>query len=259
MLATESSQNQLLLDAMQRNAGLVVSLPSAGMLRHHRSRFLAVEDEGFWIEMPAGEQPLIDELIATEQPAGISFRSGGTKVVFAAQVLRRKAQHAINGQTTIPALFLRHPQEIKAIQRRSNYRVQVPEGESMSVRIWRIGPGVQLRDRPLAKLELRVKLRDLSVGGVGVLIQGDDGKPPVITIDDRLRIELTTKDLCLLLEGCLRHPVPPVMGDTVRAGVQFNSLEKNIEGRQILATLTRIVGELHREEIRRYRMGLTAA
>ena len=33
----------MLLDAIARNSGIVLSLPSAGMLRHHKSRFLVGE------------------------------------------------------------------------------------------------------------------------------------------------------------------------------------------------------------------------
>jgi len=48
------SDNQILGEAIERNSPLVLSLPSAGMLHHHRSRFLGPAEEGFWIEMPAG-------------------------------------------------------------------------------------------------------------------------------------------------------------------------------------------------------------
>jgi hypothetical protein len=41
--------------------------------------------------------------------------------------------------------------------------------------------------------------------------------------------------------------------------VQFKTLENNLDGRQILAQLTRIVGELQREEVRRLRLGLCKA
>src|SRR2546423_1244369 len=112
MSATECSDNKLLLDAMHRNAGVVLSLPSAGMLRHHRSRFLAVADDGFWVEMPPQEELLIDELIATERDAGVSFRSATSKVVFASAILKREPGFALNAQLSVPALLLRHPQEI---------------------------------------------------------------------------------------------------------------------------------------------------
>ena len=54
---------------------MVISLPSAGMLRHHRSRFLAAESEGFWVEALPAERALIDELIVNQVPATISFNT----------------------------------------------------------------------------------------------------------------------------------------------------------------------------------------
>src|SRR3954447_1041141 len=77
-----------LLDAIARNAGAVLSLPSAGMLRHHKSRFLSESAGGFWVESAPGEAALIDSLIASQQPAGISFKNGHLKVVFASPIQR---------------------------------------------------------------------------------------------------------------------------------------------------------------------------
>ena len=45
------------------NARLVLSLPSAGLLRHHKSRFLAIAADGIWIECPPDDRALIDDLI----------------------------------------------------------------------------------------------------------------------------------------------------------------------------------------------------
>jgi hypothetical protein len=58
----------------------------------------------------------------------------------------------------------------------------------------------------------------------------------------------------LILEGRLRYPQAPT-GNQVRAGIQFKSLDKDIDGRQVLTLLTRIVGELTRAELRRMRRG----
>ena len=44
-----------------------------------------------------------------------------------------------------------------------------------------------------------------------------------------------------------------------RAGIKFKPLDKDMEGRQALATLTRIIGELQRAELRQHRMGIAAA
>lgn len=252
-----NAKADLLHDAIARNAAMVLSLPSAGMLRHHKSRFLAEEYEGFWAESVREDAPLIDTLIADRQPCGISFKSVQTKVVFAATALRREERFRINATTVVEAVLLQFPHEIKAVQRRCNYRVHIPlNADWVSVRIWRIGEKADLRDRPMAAQEIATKIRDLSTGGMGVTLTGTNGLPPKVTSLDRLRIEIARQDQRLLLEGRMKHPADAGTQTTVRAGLQFKSLQDDIQSRQMLAQLTKIVGELQREEIRRFRMGL---
>ncbi|HWB53908.1 MAG TPA: PilZ domain-containing protein, partial [Tepidisphaeraceae bacterium] len=158
---------------------------------------------------------------------------------------------------TVEAVLTQFPVEVKSIQRRSNYRVAIPEESDLRVRVWRLGPGVPVRDRPMAKQEVKAKLRDISLGGVGVVLEGEGDEPPKISEEDRLRISLKSGEHELILEGRMRYP-NKLNGTTFRAGIQFKSLDKDLDGRQTLATLTRIVGELTRAELRRMRIGMTA-
>jgi c-di-GMP-binding flagellar brake protein YcgR len=260
---------EILNEAIARNAGLVLSLPSAGMLRHHKSRFLADAPAGaegtggggagFWIESAPGEAALIDALIVTKQPAGLSFKNGHLKVVFGTQLLRRESGYRINADTQVEAILLAFPSEIKSIQRRNNYRVRIPTDCEIRTRVWRIANHAYLGDRPLAAQEVDCEIRDLSTGGLGVLFRGKDGESPKVSTEDRLRIELSHSGKKMLLEGRMRHPVAPTKENQFRAGIQFKALENNLDGRQLLAQLTRIVGELQRDEVRRLRLGLCKA
>jgi hypothetical protein len=67
---------------------------------------------------------------------------------------------------------------------------------------------------------------------------------------------LKYKQATLLLEASLRYPFPLPEAAPVRAGLQFTNLEGNLDGRQKLAQLAKIVGGLHREEVRRARLGV---
>jgi c-di-GMP-binding flagellar brake protein YcgR len=250
-----SGDLQTLTDAIARNAGIVLSLPSAGMLRHHKSRFLAEGRGGFWVEAAHHDGPLIDALAVSQQPAGISFKAGQLKVVFPATVLQRDPTYKINATTHVPAVLLTMPAEVKVIQRRNNYRVKIPLGGELIVRTWRIAEHAYLGDRPMHAQEVTCELRDLSVSGIGVVFRGKDGEPPRVSTEDRLRIELSHGENKMLLEGRMRYPVKPLRKTDVRAGVQFQALQDDLDGRQILAQLTRIVGELQRDEVRRFRLG----
>ncbi|HEY1683900.1 MAG TPA: PilZ domain-containing protein [Tepidisphaeraceae bacterium] len=249
-----TSDKEIVSAAIARNAGIVISFPSAGIVRHHKSRFLAETEEGIWAEVPAEERLLVNELITNGQRAGVSFRQGPVKIVFTAPLKKHQVEYRINDEMVVEAVLLQAPTEIKTIQRRSNYRVAVPEDAELRVRVWRIGPGVPVRDRPMAKQEVRAQLRNISLGGVGVIFEGDGNDPPKVSPEDRLRVQLMTPQGELILEGRMRYPEAP-KGNTARAGIQFKSLDKDIDGRQILATLTRIVGELTRAELRRLRLG----
>jgi c-di-GMP-binding flagellar brake protein YcgR len=248
----------ILRDAIGRNAPMVLSLPSSGMLRHHKSRFLNEDPEGFWVESVAADATLVDELIHSGESCGISFRSGQTKVVFSAPALRREPVYKVNDELTVEAVLLKRPQGIKTVQRRENYRVHVPlDAQWLSVRIWRIGNKVDLREQPMSAQEINTQIRDLSTTGLGVILSGEANQPPKFSTTDRIRIELMREGQIILMEGRICYPTEPPAQPSVRAGIQFAKLQDGIEGRQTQSQLTRIVGELQREEIRRYRLGMT--
>jgi hypothetical protein len=251
----QENQN-LLKDAIARNSSAVLSLPSAGLLRHHKARFLAEAPDGFWVESVPEEKPLVEELIAAKKPAGISFKSGVNKVVLASPILRREPAYRVNADTTVEAILLAFPEVVRASQRRNNYRVRVWPETELSIRVWRVAEKAYLGDRPMAAQEVQAELRDISVGGIGVTFTGKAGEPPKVSAADRLRIELSYSGTPVLLEGRMREPGGPVQPGILRTGIQFKALQGDLEGRQRLALLTKIVGELQREEARRTRMGL---
>jgi c-di-GMP-binding flagellar brake protein YcgR len=229
---------QILQDAAARNVGAVLSLPSAGMVRHHKSRFLDQTEEGLLLEAPPGEMPLLQELITSQKPAGISFRNGHQKVIFAVEILRLEGKFKINADTHVDAVLVTMPTEIKSIQRRSNYRVEVPRSGEIAIRVWRVGETANLKDQPPAGHQLHAELRDLSTGGAGVRLSGENGEK---------------------LEGKMRPPARPPTDNTIITGIQFKKLENDLEGRRILAQITKLVGALQRTQVRRLRLGLTGA
>jgi hypothetical protein len=72
----------------------------------------------------------------------------------------------------------------------------------------------------------------------------------------RLRVELKWEETELILDGSLRIVKTDDEGGAIRGGIQFKKLENDLTGRQAMATLTRMVGEFQREEVRRSRLGL---
>jgi c-di-GMP-binding flagellar brake protein YcgR len=248
---------ELLQQAIARNMGVVLSLPSEGMLRHHKSRFLNSSDEGILIEAPSGERPLIAQLIEESRPAGISFKHGNSKAMCACLILRMVDEVAINDETAVNALLIGWPAELKAVQRRNNYRVEIPLSAKVSIRVWRINEKADYRDEPMSAQEVRAELRNLSLGGAGVRLLGKDNKPPVIDVEDRLRVQIDARGEVFVIEGKMRPPAIPPKDNMIFTGIQFKNLQEDIEGRKLLTQLTRVIGELQREELRRMRAGLT--
>jgi c-di-GMP-binding flagellar brake protein YcgR len=250
----------ILAAAIARNSAMVISLPSAGMLRHHKSRFLAEEQDGFWIESAPNERALIDELIANQTPVGVSFKAGSQKVSFVVPILKRDPQFRMNADTILEALSLSFPADVRAMQRRNNYRVRVTEDSELAVRVWRIPEHFFLSDKPMASQELVTKMRDISIGGLGVFLLPKGEEPPKVLLGERLRISLRYREMDeLILEARLRYLPPPGGPTPIRGGIQFKKLDDNLEGRQNLASLTKIVGELQRDEVRRTRLGIKVA
>jgi c-di-GMP-binding flagellar brake protein YcgR len=253
------NDQDMLTEAISRNSAMILSLPSAGMLRHHKSRFLSQEEGSFWVESAAEDRVLISELIASQQPVGISFKAAHKTVAFAVPIITRSAEYRVNAETVLEALQLKYPENIKAIQRRNNYRVSVIKGTDLTARVWRIPEHAYLKDKPLAAAELSVQIRDLSLGGMGVMLLPKDNQPPKVLSGERLRIQLVWNGEDMLVEGRMLHFKPSEEPKPVRGGIQFKKLESDLEGRLVLATLTKIVGELQREEVRRTRLGISAA
>ncbi|MGH7179780.1 MAG: PilZ domain-containing protein, partial [Tepidisphaeraceae bacterium] len=164
----------------------------------------------------------------------------------------------INESTRVAAVLLALPETLKAVQRRGVYRVPVPADSDLRLRMWRIPEHACVRDRPLASAELKASLANISIGGIGAEIVGKGEEPPRITEGERVRLELTHADGALILEARVRHV--RIVGDRRRArcGLNFKKLEENLEGRQAQSVLTRIVGQLQRDEARRMRLGLAS-
>jgi c-di-GMP-binding flagellar brake protein YcgR len=267
---------ELLRAAIARKAGIVLSLPARAAeenagdgagedaplvpLKHYKSRFLADGGDGLWVTSVPAEPALLRDLVARRHPAGVSFRSGHAKVMFAAPVLHLQSDYpSADGAGFVDALLLRfpEPQEVRAAQRRRNYRVPVPPHADLKVRLWLMSEEAHLRDRPLAKSELRCDVYDLSVAGIGIVIHGANGKAPAVGAGDRVRIQLVAGATTVLLEGRLRYPPRPVEGGqgSVRAGIQFKTLGDGREDRQSLSHLDKVVSDLQREAIRRKKLG----
>ncbi len=97
------SEISLLQEAIARNMGVVLSLPSAGMLRHHKSRFLTEMDGGFLLEAPPAEHLLVEALITSKQSCGVAFKKDHNKIIFAAAIRARQPEYRFKRRNHRPS------------------------------------------------------------------------------------------------------------------------------------------------------------
>jgi hypothetical protein len=247
---------EILHEAVARNVSIVLSLPSAGMVRNHKSRFITSVQGGILVQSPEMDIALIGELSRSKKPCVISFRSGFYKVLFSAPIRRREPCWRLNDQMTVDAVLVDFPAEVQVTQKRSDYRVEIPPHTEASVRVWRLAPTDDLKNEPVAAREVKAQVLDVSTGGVGVKFFGEEGHKPKISVEDRLRVVLTVEGTAVLVEGRMRAPHVMPSGNTIVTGIRFNVLAENLEGRRTGAQLLKIVGELQRRELKMVKLGL---
>lgn len=250
----------ILSEAIARGRAALLALPSAGLLRQHKSRFLTRSERGIWIasDAAADDAALVRQLVASGHPITVSFEHDGRRVDFTSALLGVDPRFALNDEMRTEALLVALPERVQAVQRRSNYRVRIFQDSDVAVRVWRVAENVPLSKPPLAAQELSAQLTDVSIGGIGVVLTGRDGQSPKVCPEDRLRIEFRHGRYVMLLEGRLRGGQGPQAPGTLRTGIQFATMDDTLDGRQKLVHLTRLVGELQRDEIRRMRLGLAS-
>jgi c-di-GMP-binding flagellar brake protein YcgR len=245
-----------LADAIARGMPVTVGFFRDGMLITHRSRFLKEAPDGVWVEDVPSERELIAATMASGQPAAVCFRMETVELRFTAAILRIDPALGLNDGNTISAFMLACPTEIKALQRRGSYRVRILEEDAVSIKLWRIGDRAVLRDKPSASTQVKATLRDLSVGGAGIMLAPLPTNAVKLITGQRLRIVLTFQEEELLLEGRLRSETAGGNGSSIPtpAGIQFSKLDQDLASRQTAQTLTRLVSELQRKELRRLRI-----
>jgi c-di-GMP-binding flagellar brake protein YcgR len=242
------TNGSILIEAIDRNLPAILSLPSAGLVRNYKSRLVGDLDGGFLLQAPANETTLIEQLIRAQTPCAIALRSGILKLTFATTIRRFEPAWKMNSELIVDALLLEFPRRIEAAQKRHDYRVEIPHNTDIALRVWRMGPQDDLKAEPNAAAEVKAAIRDLSAGGAGVTFHGQDGQLPRVCVEDRLRVELKYNGQPMILEAQMRAPNGEPQKDKIITGIQFKKLQDDLEGRQNLAQLVRIVGELQRVE-----------
>jgi c-di-GMP-binding flagellar brake protein YcgR len=250
-------QQDMLTQAVERNSAAVLALPSAGMFRYHKTRFLRGVDDRLWLESVAEDQQLINSLIQTGTPAVVSYKFGQMKASFSAPILELDGQYRFfDAQEPIQAIMMTRPALVKPIQRRTNYRVTLRPEDGFRLQLWRINDTVDVTVKPTDICEIPVMIQNLSVGGVGVMFK----EKPLLMTGQRLRVLLSWGERPpMILEGRSGQVRQENGSPAYITGVQFQNLQGTLEGRRFLTELTKTVSALQLEEAKRLRKARPAA
>jgi c-di-GMP-binding flagellar brake protein YcgR len=193
------------------------------------------------------QQPINIQL---EQPVGISFKYEYGKFVFDTTVLDLKPpSDQQSGGTIVVAV----PDRIEVVQRRSYFRVNVPESLKVNVVLWhrrhKDGQKDQAQDSGEASRDYcRGRLIDISAGGAQVSIDDDcaaQGAPFKTGQFVGMRFTPMPYQTPLVLNAQIRNMLPRSDGKCIYLGLQIVGLEASIEGREVLTRLVGIVEQYY--------------
>jgi hypothetical protein len=188
--------------------------------------------------------------IRVSQPVGISFKHGYGKFVFDTTV--RALEPSTDPETRRQrggTIVLALPDKIEVIQRRSYFRVNVPDSLKVKVLLWhRSGKRSQTEPKHDTVIEMhnccQGRLMDISAGGVQVIVPNqNDAEKAEFKKGQFISMRFTPLpyETPLMLSAQIRNIVPTADDQNVSLGLQIVGLEASSEGREVLIRLTGIV------------------
>ncbi len=188
--------------------------------------------------------------IRVDQPVGISFKHGYGKFVFDTTV--KALEPSTDPETHRERggiIVLAFPDKIEVIQRRSYFRVSVPESLNVKVLLWhRSGKRGAAEPKHDTAGEMhnccQGRLMDISAGGAQVIVpnQNDAGKANFKKGQFiSMRFTPLPYETPLVLSAQVRNALPTADEKNASLGLQIVGLEASSEGREVLARLIGIV------------------
>jgi PilZ domain len=196
--------------------------------------------------------------IRVGQPVGVSFKYEYGKFVFDTSVVglepsRGPDGHREGGGTIILAA----PDKIEVVQRRSYFRVSVPESLKVQVLLWHRSGKRQERNRIQESAEqmrscCQGRLVDISAGGAQVVVPLQNADPLVVHGTGfkkgqfvGMRFTPLPYETPLVLSAQIRNILPTADGQNAALGLQIVGLEASPEGREVLTRLIGVVEQYY--------------
>jgi c-di-GMP-binding flagellar brake protein YcgR len=206
--------------------------------------------------------------IQIDQPVGISFKHKYGKFVFDTTVINFEPscgqQTSDNSGGTI---VLEAPEQIKVVERRSYYRVEVPQSLKVKVLLWHRSAKYNAKEQINNCCQGR--LIDISAGGAQIIIpcqpesigmESNENQPEsdnsgTSSVEDikfnkgqfiGLRFTPMPYETPLTLTAQIRNVLPTENGRSISIGLQIVGLEASPEGHEVLTRLIQVVGQYYK-------------
>ncbi|MHC4665168.1 MAG: flagellar brake protein [Planctomycetota bacterium] len=193
--------------------------------------------------------------IRPDQPVGISVKYGYGKFIFESKVV---ALEPSSDGTSGGTIALEVPDRIEIVQRRSYFRVEVPESLKVNVLLWHRGQRNMDSERMDSERDegqldtggggqapaghyWQGRLIDISAGGAQIAIdfaQGQDFRNGQFI---GVRFTPMPYETPLMFSAQIRNILPTADGKSFCLGVQTVGLEASPEGREVLQRLCGVV------------------
>lgn len=274
MLLRGDEPEKILQTAIDKKVPVIMSYLSKG--KWHVAKVLLTELVGDRLSLesvaPKKKQHPIN--IQANQPVGISFKYEYGKFVFDTTVVGFEPSFSPEadegwGGTMILAV----PDRIEVVQRRSYYRVDVPESLKVKVVLWHRGGRGQAKKQIEDAADdvhnyCQGRLVDISAGGAQVVVSCSDqaGCPAWVRRESKgntsrtfcageldfkkgqfvgMRFTPMPYETPLVVSAQIRNILPTADGKSASLGLQIVGLEASPEGREVLARLISIVEQYY--------------
>jgi hypothetical protein len=261
---------EILQTAVNKKIPAIMSYLSKG--KWHVAKVLLTElgADRFSIESTHIEKKPHPINVQMDQPVGISFKYEYGKFVFDTTVVDLGPSSDSTRPGRGGTIILAVPDRVEVVQRRSYFRVNVPESLKVNVVLWHrsqtSASSVEPKDLPERQtLTLsgtshihkyyQGRLADISAGGAQIII---DAEPRPVGVSPAqepefkkgqfvgLRFTPLPYEMPLMFNAQIRNILPTADNKSIYLGLQIVGLESSREGRQVLSRIVGVVEQYYR-------------
>jgi hypothetical protein len=260
---------EILQTAIEKKVPAIMTYLSKGKWHVAKVFLIELGADRFSIESAHLEKKPLPINIQVNQPVGISFKYEYGKFVFDTTVLDLgPSSDSANGGTMVLAV----PDRVEVVQRRSYFRVSVPESLKVNVVLWHRSQKLLSEGQTPEDMTSHThkyyqgRLVDISAGGAQAVV---DAGPPLLSSDRNTRGQEPTSEravepdfkkgqfvglrltpmpyeMPLMFNAQIRSILPTADNKSIYLGLQIVGLESSREGRQVLSRIVSVVERYYR-------------